>query len=220
MIQANLAAVQKSIERAALRAGRNPKEITLVAVTKKVSAERIAEALSCGVRDIAESYVQEALLKVPQVRAKSSAQCHMIGHLQTNKVGKAVEIFDVIQSVDSLKLLGFINRKAAELGKIQKCFVEIKVSGENTKTGLPEADLDKFLEEADKYKSVQIGGIMTMAPFFDSQEDARPYFKKARKIFEKLGLEHLSMGMSGDYEVAVEEGSTMVRIGRAIFGER
>ncbi len=220
MIRANLETVSEAMERAAKRSGRQIKDIALVAVTKKVPQERILEAVACGMSSFAESYVQEAAVKVPPLKALTKAVWHMIGHLQTNKAAKAVELFDVIQSVDSLKLLGVIDRKAGELGKVQTCFIEIKVSEEVSKSGLPESELHKFCEAAARLKNVKLGGIMTMAPYFDSPEAARPYFRKAKNIFDRLGLEHLSMGMSGDFEVAIEEGTTMVRIGSAIFGER
>ena len=216
MIRANLAAVQEKIARAAQHSGREPKDITLVAVTKKVSAERVLEAVSAGAGHLGESYVQEAQEKIGSIKG-AQVRWHMIGSLQSNKAARAVEIFNVIQSVDSLKLLRFIDRKAGELKKIQDCFVEINLAGEKTKGGLAEADIDKFFEASKEFKNVKIGGIMTMAPFFDSQDKARPYFARARKIFEKHKLPELSMGMSGDFEAAIEEGSTMVRIGQANF---
>ncbi len=212
MIRANLAAVQEKIARAAQRSGREPKDITLVAVTKKVSPERVLEAVSAGAGHLGESYVQEAQEKIGGMKGRADAKLHMIGRLQSNKAARAVEIFDVIQSVDSLKLLRFIDRKAGELKKVQECFVEINIAGEKTKGGLAEADIDNFLEEAEQFKNVKIGGIMTMAP--------RVYFAKARTVLEKYKLLELSMGMSGDFEAAIEEGSTMVRIGKAIFGGR
>ena len=225
MVRANLEAVQERIGRACRRSGREPKDITLVAVTKKVSQERIIEALSCGVRQFGESYVQEARLKIAGLVPKVEACWHMIGRLQSNKIGRAVEIFDVIQSVDSFKLFRAIDLRAFERGKVQKCFVEVKLSLEAAKTGLSETELQDFFKLAKDFKNVRIGGIMMMSPYFDSPESARPYFARGRKIFERLFLDksgspELSMGMSGDFEVAIEEGSTMVRIGRAIFGAR
>ncbi|OGR87557.1 MAG: YggS family pyridoxal phosphate enzyme [Elusimicrobia bacterium RIFCSPLOWO2_01_FULL_60_11] len=219
MIRANLEAVRERIQRACRRSGRDEKEITLIGVTKKVPRESILEALSCGLDCFGESYVQEARDKITGLKGRVSAW-HMIGRLQSNKANRAVELFDVVQSVDSLKLLGAIDRKAAELRKIQDCFIEIKVSEEHSKGGLAETGIESFLKKTGEFKNIRLAGMMTMAPFFDSPEGARPYFKRARKIFEKSGLSELSMGMSGDFEAAIEEGSTMVRVGRAIFGAR
>lgn len=225
MIRENLEAVRERIHRACRRSGRDEKDITLIGVSKKVPRESILEAVSCGLDYFGESYVQEAREKIEGLEGRVAAW-HMIGRLQTNKANRAVELFDVIQSVDSLKLLAVIDRKAAELKKIQECFIEIKVSEEHTKGGLSEPEIEGFLKGAGGLRNIRIGGIMTMAPFFDSPESARPYFKKARNIFERLFIDkagpkpELSMGMSGDFETAIEEGSTMARIGQAIFGER
>ena len=225
MIRANLEAVRERIHLACRRSGRDAKDITLIGVSKKVPQESILEAVSCGLDRFGESYVQEAREKIKGLAGRVAAW-HMIGRLQTNKANRAVEIFDAIQSVDSPGLLGAIDRKAAELKKIQECFIEIKVSEEHTKGGLAETEIESFLKKAGEFKNIRIGGIMTMAPFFDSPEGSRPYFRKARKIFEKWFIDkagakpELSMGMSGDFETAIEEGSTMVRIGRAIFGAR
>jgi pyridoxal phosphate enzyme (YggS family) len=146
----------------------------------------------------------------------------MIGHLQTNKVNRAVEIFDMIQSVDSIKLVGAIDRRAAQIGKIQDCLVEVKVSGEEAKTGLAEEEIEPFLESFSSLKNVRLRGLMAIAPYFENAEDARPYFSRAREIFQKYFVRQpiLSMGMSGDFEIAIEEGSSMVRLGNAIFGQR
>ena len=236
LIRENLEKVLERVEKARLRAGRNKEKIRLVAVTKTVPAERILEAIRCGVREIGESRVQETQDKFlsMQGRAKqfgrptglSGAEgliWHMIGRLQTNKVNRAVEFFDMIQSVDSLKLAQAIDRRAGRTQKVQDCLVELKVSEETAKIGLEEGALESFMEQCAALKSVRLLGLMTIAPYFDDPEGARPYFAKARGLFEKFFPNPgsiLSMGMSGDFEAAIEEGSTLVRVGAAIFGER
>jgi PLP dependent protein len=222
MLRDNLARVQDRIEEAAKRSGRGSKDVTLVAVTKKVTQDKILEAIALGVRHIGESYVQEAVDKAAAVKIQG-VLWHMIGHLQSNKAAKAAEIFDVIQSADSFKLLGALDRKAGEAGKKLSCYLELKLSDEPNKTGLSEGELEETLFRAKELKRIQIGGIMMMAPFFADPQSARPYFKRAKTIFDRLFFDkgaQLSMGMSGDFEVAVEEGSTLVRIGQALFGER
>lgn len=225
MISKNIEIVRTRIAEACKRAGRNPGEISLIAVTKTIPAVRINEAVSLGILHIAESKVQEAQVKFTELGGATTAVTkHFIGHLQTNKAKKAVELFDVIQSLDSLRLAGEINKQAKMRGKIQDCLIEIKVSGEDTKSGIRPEDASAFIEQLSTLESLRIKGLMAMAPYFDSPELARPYFKKAKDIFDSLGalsnLATLSMGMSGDFETAIEEGATMVRIGAAIFGER
>ena len=218
-------AVRERIRWASERSGRSEKDITLIAISKKVQQVDILEAVSFGLHHFGESYVQEAWEKIEAIKGQA-ATWHMIGHLQTNKAARAVQLFDVIQSVDSLKLLGSMDRAAGDLKKIQECFIELKVSEEPTKGGLSETEIESFLDKTRELKNIRIAGLMTIAPLFDSSKDARPYFKKARKIFEKLFVDkmepkpELSMGMSSDFETAIEEGSTMVRVGQAIFGPR
>ena len=229
MLRENLEKVRERMSGACLRSGRKFEDVVLVAVTKTVPAVSVLEAASIGIKHIGESRVQEAQEKFADIRPTPLAW-HMIGHLQTNKVNRAVELFDWIQSVDSVKLLEALDRGAGRLGKVQKCLAEVKLSDEPAKTGLPESELEGFFESAQGCKNIQIGGIMMIAPFFNSMRDSRPFFSRARKIFERWFLEKsgmvsagpavLSMGMSADFEIAIEEGSTMVRIGSAIFGER
>lgn len=203
-------------------------EITLVAVTKTVGADAVKQALVSGIRDIAESRVQEAQIKFAELSdSTSSVKKHFIGHLQTNKVKKAVELFDLIQSVDSLRLADEINKQAEARGKIQDCLIEIKVSDEDKKFGILPENAAEFIKSLYALKNLRICGIMTMSPFFDNPDDARPYFGKAGTLFDGLkktcGLPHfniLSMGMSNDFITAIEQGSNMVRIGSAIFGDR
>jgi pyridoxal phosphate enzyme (YggS family) len=221
MIVENLAAVRKRLEAACLKSGRSPGSVALMAVTKQVGTEQILEAIRAGVTDIGENRVQEAQSKFPALPA---VRRHLIGHLQSNKANRAVELFDCIQSVDSAELLRKIDRRAGELGKTQDCLIEIKVSEEPSKAGLAAEGLAPLLEEGRKLKSVRISGLMGIPPFFEDPENARPYFARVRELAEKnfAGSEKpvLSMGMSHDFEIAVEEGSTMIRVGTALFGAR
>lgn len=202
--------------------------VTLIAVTKTFPASAVKEALSAGITDIGESRIQEAQSKFLELGdAAQGITKHLIGHLQTNKAKKAVELFDLIQSVDSLYLAEEIDKQANKLGKTQECLLEVKVSGEDAKFGCAPQDAEAFLEQSRNLSHVRFRGVMTIAPYFDTPEQARPYFRAAREIFERLkanncfsGEPVLSMGMSNDFEVAVEEGATMVRVGTAIFGER
>jgi len=219
MIEEKIRFINQRITAACGRVGIDPCGVTLLAVTKTVNAADIDAAIRSGVRHVGESRVQEALAKLPGLKL-DGVKKHLIGHLQTNKAKKAVEFFDVIQSLDRLELASEIDRHAASLGKVQECFLEIKVSPEDTKFGLPAGETDSFLEAAGQFKHINISGLMTMAPYFEDPWLARPFFARAREVFEGLkarGLKTLSMGMSGDFEVAIEEGSNMVRIGTAIF---
>ncbi len=189
--------------------------VTLIAVTKTVEPERIAEALDAGVTICGESKVQEAKAKIALV--SSRARWHFIGHLQTNKVRDAVELFEMIHSVDSVKLAAEINKWADRLGKTMPVLLEINVSGEGSKFGMKPEDLPAALAEMNKLPRVEVRGLMTIPP---AGKDARPFFRKLRELRDAHGLPELSMGMTHDYEVAVEEGATMVRIGTGIFGER
>lgn len=230
MLEANLKEIYEKMEKAASRAGRKKEEIELLAATKTVPQEKIKEAVRLGIRFIGESRVQEALDKYPQLHSSfPELKWHFIGHLQRNKVNRALEIFDCIQSVDSIALLQAIERRASELQKIQEILVEVKVSEEPTKFGLPPEELEKFIETCEKLKNVKCVGMMALAPYFNDAHLARPYFARAKQLFDKFFIQHpaksiqhplLSMGMSHDFEVAIEEGSNMIRIGTAFFGER
>lgn len=242
MLETKLEKIYEKMEKAAIRAGRKKEEIELLAVTKTVPTERIREAIRVGIRLIGESKVQEALDKYPQLHPSfPKLQWHFIGHLQRNKVNRAVELFDCIQSVDSIALLDAIERRASELQKTQEFMIEVKVSEEPTKFGLLPEELEKVMDYCKKLKNVKCVGMMTLAPYFNDSELSRPYFAKAKQLFDKFfsqlttphlnplpfrgegeseGYPILSMGMSHDFEVAIEEGSTMIRIGTALFGER
>ena len=224
--------IRERINRAAERAGRNAGEIELIAVTKTIEVVRIREALEAGVRSIGENRVQEALTKHEELSANLPAagvpRWHMIGHLQKNKVGKALKIFDLIHSVDYLPLAEEIDKRAGLLGKRIDILVEVNVSGEGSKFGLGMDGVNEFLIAVSKLKNLRTRGLMAMTPFTDDPEQSRPYFRKLRCLGEEIEscridnveMRYLSMGMSQDFEVAIEEGANMVRIGSAIFGPR
>ncbi len=224
-IEKNLKEVKERIARAADRAGRGSDEIKLVAVTKDVPVERIKEAIELGVKIIGENRAQEARAKYEEIG--SLVEWHMVGHLQRNKVKRVLNIFDLIHSVDSLPLAKEIDRRALEMGKRADILIEVNTSGEESKFGIrPDEALD-FMEEISEFASISLLGLMTMAPFVGNPEDARPYFKRLRELKEELTtrnsqlatkMKYLSMGMTQDFEVAIEEGANMVRIGTAIFG--
>lgn len=201
--------------------------VQLVAVTKTIDAGRVARAIDAGVKDIAESRVQEATAKFAELGTKlTGVRTHCIGHLQTNKAKKAVALFGMIQSVDSLALAAVIDAAAAQTGKLQECLLEVKVSSEPSKHGIDPADVASVYAGVIGMRHITVRGLMAMAPYFDDAERARPYFKQARSIFESTArtfqnpnFSILSMGMSHDYRIAVEEGATMIRIGSALFNE-
>ena len=216
MIKENLASVRERIVRAAERAGRDPNAVKLIVVTKEADIEAVREAIAAGVTDIGENRVKEALLK-RQALDLHLVNWHMIGHLQSKKVHDAVSLFSFIHSVDSLKLAYIITKEAEKQGKSQDILIEVNVSGEESKFGIKPEGLEKFLEEARSLKHFNILGLMTMAPFAQDPESARPCFKKLKELALRHSLKELSMGMTQDFEVAVEEGATMVRVGSAIF---
>ena len=217
-IEANLRDVQGRIARACERSHRSPDELTLVAVTKGFDARAIRESFDCGIRNFGENRVQEAEEKIGQLAdLKPDATWHMVGHLQSNKAKTAVELFDIIHSVDSVKLAEILSRRVE---KPLPVLLEVNVSGEATKGGFSLREVDVAVNEIRQLPNLKVMGLMTMAPFVADPEEVRPVFRKLRELRGSLRLEHLSMGMTDDFEVAVEEGATMLRIGRAIFGER
>ncbi|NQT95943.1 MAG: YggS family pyridoxal phosphate-dependent enzyme [Candidatus Omnitrophica bacterium] len=226
MISRNLAQVREKIAKAAERAGRNPKDITLVSVTKQATVDQVREAVSSGITDIGENRVNDGLLKYEKLGAVSQGlRWHMIGHLQTNKVRKALDIFDTIHSLDSLHLAEEIDNRAKAISKRVDCFIEVSVSGEASKYGIEPKDAEQFIVKVSSLSNIHIIGLMTMAPFVDDAEITRPYFAKLRQLRDNLrsqnipntAIRELSMGMTQDFEVAIEEGATVVRIGSAIF---
>lgn len=226
----NIAKVRDRIVAAALRARRDPAEVTLLAVSKTFAAAQIREAYDAGVRHFGENRVQEFAGKVSELRDLEDAQWHMIGHLQTNKAAKAVELFDAVDSVDSLKLTEKLNESARKLGKKLAVLIEVNVGGEAAKSGAApdSAELDAILTAAPQLHRLEIRGLMTIPPYSDDPEQGRQFFRRLRELRDRIGsrglpgvrMEVLSMGMSHDFEVAIEEGATCVRVGTAIFGER
>jgi hypothetical protein len=229
-IAENIARVQERIAVAASRASRNPEEITLMAVSKTFPAESIREAYAAGLRVFGENRVQEFADKAAAVRDLRDAEWRLIGHLQTNKAAKAAELFDAVDSVDSLRMAEKLNGFAESAGKILSVLIEINLGGEPTKSGIPPGtdELEQILQAAPRWGNLKIEGLMTVPPYTEDPEGSRPYFRQLRQIresiatraFPQIGMAVLSMGMSHDFEVAIEEGSTCVRVGTAIFGLR
>jgi hypothetical protein len=216
-VAANVAAVRTRIARAAERVRRNAADVVLVAAAKKKSAGLVDAAIAAGVTDIGENYVQEAATKRSQVRGV--ARWHMIGHLQRNKAARAVAVFDTIETVDSAGLGQALSRQAESIGRTVDVLVEVNLAGEATKSGTAPCAVPDLLAELTGLPNLHVKGLMTIPPA-GSPEDSRRYFRQLRELAEGLGLRELSMGMTADFEVAVEEGATIVRVGRAIFGER
>jgi PLP dependent protein len=229
-VRENIAAVHERIAAAAARVHRDPRSITLMAVTKTVDAERIREALQAGIRVFGENRVQEFETKFPDPEDRKRADWRLIGHLQSNKARRAVELFDGIDSLDSLHLAERLDRGAASLGKVVPVLIEINVGGEQSKSGVPldSPELDLMLRGMEKRMNLEVHGLMSVPPFTPNPEAARPYFRLLRDLRDSIAARNLpriamgtlSIGMSHDFEVAIEEGSTCVRVGTAIFGER
>lgn len=227
-LQQRLRRVQKRMAEAAIRANRVPNEITLVAVSKTHPVESIREAIAAGVSDLGENRVQEADAKIGQL-GRGSARWHLIGHLQSNKARRAVELFDVIHSVDSAALAQRLDRVCAEVERDElPVLIQIDLGKESTKSGAAESELPEIVDAIKQSRIVRLQGLMTLPPYFDDPEQARPFFRRLRELRDELsargafaeGGGALSMGMTNDYEVAIEEGATMVRVGTAIFGDR
>jgi pyridoxal phosphate enzyme (YggS family) len=217
-IEANIKLVKERIATACQRASRSPDEVTIVAVTKTVEPSAIITAFKLGIRHFGENRVQEAVGKIGQLsQLKPHPTWHMVGHLQSNKAKVAVELFDIIHSIDSVRLAEAISRRTQRALPV---LLEVNVSGEASKNGFPLVQVEPALEEITGLPRLEVKGLMTIAPLTSDAEQVRPVFRKLRLLRDSLGLEHLSMGMTDDFEVAVEEGATLVRIGRAIFGER
>ena len=222
----NLKKVQERMEAAARRAGRNLEEIRLVAVSKTVPPYRVLEGIQAGIKILGENYVQEAKKKIEALGREVA--WHFIGHLQTNKAKIAVRLFDLIHSVDSLHLAEELNKAARSEGKVLPILLEVKLSEEKSKFGVEEDNILQLAEGISHMENLIIQGLMTMPPLFPNPEDARPYFIRLRKLREiianqklpRVSMAELSMGMSNDFEIAIEEGATLVRVGTAIFGPR
>jgi pyridoxal phosphate enzyme (YggS family) len=229
-VRENIARVRERISSAARRAGRDPSGITLMAVSKTFPPDLVLEAYEAGLRSFGENKVQEFSSKAGLLSGLPGAEWHLIGHLQTNKTARAAELFAAIDSVDSLRLAEKLNFAARQLGKSLEVLIEINVGGEAAKSGVAPGshELEKLLQGAPQLEQLEIRGLMTVPPMTADPQKARPYFRKLRELRDhiasrglpKVGMNLLSMGMSHDFEVAIEEGSTCVRVGTAIFGER
>ena len=229
-IAANVAIIRERIAGAAARVGRNPDSITLMAVSKTVEPERIKQAYAAGIRVFGENRVQEFAEKAAALTDMKDTEWHLIGHLQSNKAKKATELFQAVDSVDSLRLAERLNQAAEQTGKKLAVLIEIKVGEEESKAGIPidSPELENILRAAPQLAYLQIRGLMTVPPFTEDPEGARPYFRLLRDLRDTIAarklpgiaMDVLSMGMSHDFEVAIEEGSTCVRVGSAIFGSR
>jgi pyridoxal phosphate enzyme (YggS family) len=222
----NIRQIREAMAEAARRSGRPASSVRLMAVTKTVDDDRILAAIRAGIEIIGENYVQEAKRKIEQMGNES--EWHMIGHLQTNKAKYAVRLFDMIHSIDRLELAAELDRRARADGRVMKVLIEVNVSGEETKSGVPLATARDLVRAVALLENLSIRGLMTMPPWFDDPEEARPFFRALRELRDQITgegipqveMRELSMGMTGDYAVAIEEGATVVRIGRGIFGER
>ena len=228
MIIENIAGIRSRVEAACGRVMRDPSAVKLVAVSKTHPADLIRDAIAHGLTVFGENKVQEAESKIDEV-GRDAAEWHLIGHLQSNKARKAVQLFDVIQSVDSLELAQRLERICIEEGRTDlPILVQVDLAGEAAKSGIPEFEFGELIEFLRSCERLKFDGLMVLPPFFDDPEATRPYFKRLREIRDRLavigafanGRGELSMGMSHDFEVAIEEGATMVRVGTAIFGER
>jgi pyridoxal phosphate enzyme (YggS family) len=220
--------IYKKMSHAAMRAGRDPHDVRLVAVTKEVDVETMIRAVESGLRDLGESRIQAAREKIPAVterKKRSRITWHLIGHLQTNKARAAVELFDLIHSVDSLDLAVQLDRHAGTMGKKQRILLQVKLSEEESKYGISKDNILAAIREVSLLGNLSLKGLMTIPPYMEDPEQVRPYFRQLREIRDEAvrsgcELPELSMGMSHDFWVAIEEGATLVRIGTAIFGER
>ncbi|MFH2060449.1 MAG: YggS family pyridoxal phosphate-dependent enzyme [Pseudomonadota bacterium] len=226
-IQTNLNKISKQILIAATSCGRLPDQVQLIAVSKRKSVDIVKQAIKAGVLNLGENYIQEAIEKI-DIIGKDAACWHFIGHLQSNKARVAVQYFDIIHTVDSHKLAKEINKQAQKIGKIQKILVQVNISDEKNKSGTTREDTFELVSAISSLEHISLQGLMCMPPYFSEPEKARHYFKQLKALkqdimargLENVFLDHLSMGMSNDFKVAIEEGATMVRIGTSIFGER
>ncbi|MGB9877984.1 MAG: YggS family pyridoxal phosphate-dependent enzyme [bacterium] len=229
-IKERLEIIREKIRESARKSGRKEEDIILLAACKGVDSSRVAEAIREGIKYIGDNYVQEAVKRKGELcELAPSVQWHFIGHLQTNKAKKAVELFDMVQTVDSLHLAKEIAKRAREKGKEMPVLIEVNIGEEPTKFGVKPGDLLPFLEEVAQFEGIRIWGLMTMGPPL-GKEEMRPYFRRMKDLFDKaeerfkseerIQMRILSMGMSSDYDVAIEEGANLVRLGTAIFGER
>jgi len=228
-ISERLKIINERIKAAKIRSGRKDDNVKLLAVTKTVEPKRIIEAVNAGQKLFGENYVQEAKEKIEEIKkAGFDLDWHFIGHLQTNKVKHVIGLFSCIETLDSVKLAKEINKHAKKQDICMPCLIQVNISGEETKFGISPDKLEEFLDNIAKFKNIEITGLMTLPPFSLNPEEVRPYFIKLRELRDKFYKKHpvassmkeLSMGMTNDFEIAIEEGATIVRIGTAIFGPR
>lgn len=225
-IQANISEIRKRIVAAATRAKRDPGDIQLMAVSKTVPPERIREAIEAGVKVFGENYVQEAREKIPDIGP--AAEWHMIGHLQTNKVKYVINLFDWVHSVDRVELARELDKRAGQHLRKLNVLIEVNVSGEESKNGVETSQALELVRQVSVLPNLSVHGLMTMPPYSDDPENSRPYFQALRRLRDEITaaaipnirMNELSMGMTDDFEVAIEEGATIIRVGRAIFGAR
>jgi len=223
----NLAIIRDLLKQATIDAGRDPDSVKLVAVSKKHPLSAILEAAAAGQRDFGENFVQEGIDKIENA-GRDDLVWHFIGHLQSNKAKYAVRLFDLIHSVDSLKLARELDKQSRKINKIQEILIQVNISEEASKSGVNVKDTLRLLKDINRLENLSVKGLMTMPPYFNAPEKVRPYFAALRGLRDRLdqqgvlnvGLNELSMGMTGDFEVAIREGATLVRIGTAIFGKR
>ncbi len=226
-LQTRLENVLNRIKKAANARGRDPEIIRLVAVSKTIPADMVKEAIEAGVKILGENYIQETRKKFDAL-SSYPVSWHFIGHLQSNKAKYAVGLFDLIHSVDSLKLAHELNKQAKKINKIQEILIQVNISMESTKAGVYEQDALSLIKDISHLENLCVKGLMTMPPFFNEPEKVRPYFSALRKLRDQIkkesipniAMDELSMGMTGDFEAAIDEGASLVRIGTAIFGER
>jgi pyridoxal phosphate enzyme (YggS family) len=226
-VKERLARINKRIADAAIGCGRIPESVRLVAVSKTVNADRVTQAIDAGAAILGENYIQEARDKFNTLYERS-VQWHFIGHLQSNKAKYAVRMFDLIHSVESFKLAKALDKEARKNGKVQDILIQVNISREETKSGITETDAVELIEQISGLENLRVKGLMTMPPFFDAPEQARPFFHQLARLRDRIvernipgvSMQELSMGMTGDFEVAIQEGATLVRIGTAIFGAR
>jgi pyridoxal phosphate enzyme (YggS family) len=227
MLTDRLESVLKRIRAAATGCGRDPESVHLVAVSKTIPSDIVAQAVEAGVDTLGENYVQEARQKI-ETLSDLPVSWHYIGHLQSNKAKYAVKLFDLIHSVDSFKLARELNKQAAKIDKIQQILIQVNIAEEKSKSGVSEQDTIDLIEDVRQLTNLSIRGLMTMPPYFNAPEKVRPFFAALRNLrdrindlaLENVSMAELSMGMTGDFEAAIEEGATLVRVGTAIFGER
>lgn len=218
MIEENLVRIRQRIGLACTKINKDSSRITLVAVTKNRTLEEIKAAIACGLKEIGENRVQEALLKYNELKQIPGLEWHLIGHLQTNKAKEAVKIFDLIHSVDSFKLAEEIDKQASKINKIQEVLIEVNVSGEESKFGIKPDELADLIKQISVLRSIKVKGLMTVAPIVVNPEEVRSIFKELRQLRDSIDASYiLSMGMTDDFEVAIEEGAEIIRLGRAIF---